>query len=200
MKIGIYSGTFDPIHNGHLDFAKTAAKQLGLDRVYLLVEPTPRRKQGVKAFEHRAQMVKLAVKNIKTLGSIILEQPTFSVEDTLPILLERFRGSELFMLLGEDVLGHLVDWPHVDHLLVSVSFIIGARDGAKNDVLSSVKILEQTRGISIKYEIVEGNFPNISSSKIRLSLRRGEQPSEVPKVVLNYAKNHKLYSDQLASA
>src|SRR5688572_27140829 len=106
MKIGIYSGTFDPIHLGHVAFAKEALKQCGLEKVYFLVEPRPRRKQGVKALEHRQAMVELAIAKEPALGSIILDHARFSVRQTLPVLQARFEGSEIVFLMGDDMLAH----------------------------------------------------------------------------------------------
>ncbi|MBI3337871.1 adenylyltransferase/cytidyltransferase family protein [Candidatus Saccharibacteria bacterium] len=119
-RIGIYSGTFDPVHDGHIAFANAALKQCNLDKIFFLVEPRPRRKQGVKAFEHRTEMVRLAIKNEHSLGSIVLNQQRFTPADTLPLLTERFKGADLYMLIGDDMLDHLAGWPHVECLLQSV--------------------------------------------------------------------------------
>ncbi|MBI1857228.1 adenylyltransferase/cytidyltransferase family protein [Candidatus Saccharibacteria bacterium] len=118
-RIGIYSGTFDPVHDGHIAFANAALKQCNLDKIFFLVEPRPRRKQGVKAFEHRTEMVRLAIKNEHSLGSIVLNQQRFTPADTLPLLTERFKGADLYMLIGDDMLDHLAGWPHVECLLQS---------------------------------------------------------------------------------
>ncbi|MCA9332160.1 adenylyltransferase/cytidyltransferase family protein, partial [Candidatus Saccharibacteria bacterium] len=50
-KVGIYAGSFDPIHKGHIALAEQAIQQCGQDKVFFMVEPRPRRKQGVKALE-----------------------------------------------------------------------------------------------------------------------------------------------------
>src|SRR5687768_15392849 len=96
-KVGIYAGTFDPVHEGHLAFAREAAAQYGLDKVFFLVEPNPRRKQGVKALEHRNEMVQLAIRSEKLFASILLEQHRFTVTETMPVLRSRFKNSELYM-------------------------------------------------------------------------------------------------------
>lgn len=195
-KIGIYSGTFDPVHKGHLGFAQAALKECRLDKVFFLVEPKPRRKQGVKAFEHRIQMVRLAIKPNDRFGSIILEQQRFTPAGTLPILRERFKGADLYMLIGEDFFAHLSSWPHVDHLIKSVRFIISVRKGTITETKKAVKTLEQTRGLRLNYQIITSDFPDVSSSKVRLELRHGRLPEEIPASVLEYIQVHNLYHTQ----
>jgi nicotinate-nucleotide adenylyltransferase len=123
-RVGIYAGTFDPIHEGHLAFAKQALQTSTLDKIFFLVEPRPRRKQGVRALEHREAMVRLAVADNPCLGIIQLEHSNFTVEETLPKLQALFEGAELHFLMGEDVFAHLNAWPNVNELLASSSFII----------------------------------------------------------------------------
>src|SRR5690606_21472182 len=146
-RVGIYAGTFDPVHEGHLAFAEQALKLCKLDKIYFLVEPRPRRKQGVKALEHREAMLRLAVADYDKFGMIMLEQINFSVEETLPKLQSLFKGARLFMLMGEDVFAHLNSWPHVEELLGASSFIIGIRKDDRTKMEKQLKNLEKTRGI-----------------------------------------------------
>jgi nicotinate-nucleotide adenylyltransferase len=61
-RIGIYSGTFDPVHSGHISFALQSLKAAKLDKVYFLPERRPRNKQQVEHFGHRVAMLKRAIK------------------------------------------------------------------------------------------------------------------------------------------
>lgn len=194
MKIGIYSGTFDPIHEGHIALAKAALERGGLDKIFFLVEPRPRRKQGVKAFEHRTAMVKLAIKKEARFGSIILEQQRFTPADTLPLLTERFKGAELHMLMGDDMLDHLASWPQVKYLLEAVDFVIGARRNDKSSVESVIKTLEKTRGIKLRYRIIEIDLSKVSSSQIRAIIKRGHKPKQLTEPVWEYIGEQKLYA------
>src|SRR5688572_16122728 len=106
-RVGIYAGTFDPVHVGHMAFAEQALEACNLDKIFFLVEPRPRRKQGVRALEHREAMVRLATAKNDKYGVIQLEQTNFSVEETLPKLQALFEGAELHFLMGEDVFAHL---------------------------------------------------------------------------------------------
>lgn len=193
-RVGVLAGTFDPIHAGHLAFARAALLECTLDKIFFLVEPAPRRKQGVKSIEHRIQMVQLAIADEKHFGTIILGQTQFSVEGTLPLLQARFAGSQLSMLLGEDVLGHLSSWPHVKELVQAVHFIIGVRAHSKTRVQSIIHGIEKTRGLSFHYDIITTEAVGVSSSKVRTRLRRGEVPSGLPATVVTYIRANQLYS------
>ena len=193
-RIGIFSGTFDPVHDGHISFAKQAVRQGELDKVFFLVEPRPRRKQGVKALEHRIEMVKLAIAKEPQLGLIILEQARFNVAETLPLLEARFQGAELYMLLGEDVLGHLAHWPQVERLTASVMFVIGIRKLSKSDIGQRVKTIETVRGVTIRYQTFRSSHNDYASSSLRLQIKRGQQPAGLDPAVYRYIQAVGLYA------
>ena len=193
-KIGIFSGTFDPVHTGHVSFAREALKRYELDKIFFLVEPRPRRKQGVKAFEHRVDMVKLALKDEARMGSIVLKQARFTPHETLPVLQARFKGAQLYMLMGEDMLNHLAHWPHVADLVGTVRFIIGRRHKSAQEISQLFDILQQTRGLNFQYDIFRANDSDISSSKVRNAVRKGQASAAIHPAVARYIKRHKLYS------
>lgn len=194
-RIGILADTFDPVHAGHLAFAQTALENCKLDKIFFLVEPTPRRKQGVKAFEHRVKMVKLAIKGVPQFGSIVLEDTQFNVTDTLPKLRNRFgKQAELYMLMGEDVLAHLTNWPHVKDLVETVHIVVGARKVSASKIRQLVQSINKTRGLEFEYTVVSTPQSILNSSRVRQSLRGGQIPSDVPPTVARYIIRHKLYS------
>lgn len=196
-KVGIFAGSFDPIHQGHIAFARQALEECSLDKVFFLVEPRPRRKQGVRALEHRTKIVQLALKREPHMGSIMLEQTRFTVTETLPILKARFIGAELHLLFGDDVLKHLVDWPHVEDLLSGVSFIIGVRSNSITKINATIHALEKARGIKMNYSVFKSTAPDLSSSQIRLSLKRGQEPLGLTSTVLKYIQSKGLYSKKI---
>jgi nicotinate-nucleotide adenylyltransferase len=195
-KIGIYSGTFDPVHEGHLAFAREAVEQCGLDKVFFLVEPRPRRKQGVRALEHRLRMVQLGIADDPRLGTIVLEQGRFSVATTWPLLQARFKGSGLYFLLGDDMLKHFNDhdWPGLDSFISSVTFVVGVRHGNQAAVRSRIKTLEQARAHRLEYTMFESPHMEISSRNIKTSLRKGGTPPGLPEAVQRYIAEHRLYA------
>jgi nicotinate-nucleotide adenylyltransferase len=198
-RVGILAGTFDPVHDGHLAFAHQALKECGLDKIFFLVEPRPRRKQGVKALEHRLQMVQLAIKDESKFGTIMLEQTRFSVTETLPVLKELFKGAQMNLLFGDDVLNHLAQWPHVDQLVRDVSFIIGVRQHTPHDVESHLQNLQRTRGLKLHYSLFVSTAPRLSSSYIRASIKHGHRPHGLQDAVRAYISENGLYSSGINS-
>ncbi len=192
QKIGVYSGTFDPVHDGHVQFALDSIKESGLDKVYFMVERNPRRKQGVRAYEHRQAMVQLAISEHDNLGSIVSDQDRFTPQDTLPLLQGRFKGSKLVMLMGEDMLEHMHEWPHVTELINSVDFVIGVRDDNK-DIADKVSLIERTRSCNFNYQVFKTSLSNVSSSKVRSEYKNGKKNIPINPKVLEYIKNEGLY-------
>lgn len=196
-RVGIYSGTFDPVHDGHVAFAEAARQQGELDKVFFMVEPRPRRKQGVKNFEHRNRMVELATRRRPGLGNIVLEQQRFSVEDTLPVLQARFKGAELYLLIGDDFLSHLGSWPRLAELAAAVRFVIGLRGTDAAAAEQQVKDLQKTTGVRLDYQLVPSPRPRLTSSGLRRAIKRGQLPDGLDKKVQKYIQNEGLYG-QLA--
>lgn len=192
-KVGIFSGTFDPVHEGHVSFVREALKLSKLDKVFFLVEPNPRRKQGVKSFQHRVNMVRLAIEDESKLGLIILEQARFTVPETMPILKSRFKGAKLCLLMGEDVIYNLASWPHADRLIEDVHFMIGTRR-SERDLQKHIKAIEQAKGKPLSHSVFRTAESKLSSTAVRAKLRKGQQPKGVHPEVLAYIELNGLYS------
>lgn len=115
-KIGIFSGTFDPIHNGHISFALNTVSKKRLDEVIFLPERQPRHKKGVSDFKQRLEMLRLATKPHKQLEVFELPDTQFSVSKTMPKLQKKFKGAELYFLFGSDVAAKIPTWPGAEEL------------------------------------------------------------------------------------
>jgi nicotinic acid mononucleotide adenylyltransferase len=135
----------------------------------------------------------LAIRSESAFGSIILEQPRFTAQDTLPILKARFKGAEIYMLMGDDMLFHLGDWPHIDDLLKDVNFIIGLRQLEPEQVEARLKALEHARGLKLRHQIFHIEHSDYASSKIRLNIKRGRPPAGLNPSVADYIISHGLY-------
>lgn len=195
QRIGIFAGTFDPIHQGHLAFAHRAIEVCRLDKVYFLVEPRPRHKQAVKSAEHRYHMVDLAIKHDPLLGSIHLPDSQFTIDGTLPRLLARFEGAQLALLMGDDVVRHLTAWPYVERLIDSVEFIIGLRHVSQPQAQQGLATLNAARGGRLHYSFIDmPQETRISSSRIRHELHDGLVPVGLMPEVLRYIQKHGLYA------
>jgi nicotinate-nucleotide adenylyltransferase len=195
MRVGIYPGAFDPIHEGHIAFACAVGKRFKLDKIFFLVEPRPRRKQGVRAVEHRIAMTQLAVANDKHLGVIRLEESRFAIDSTWPKISAMFGDAELYMIMGESNLGHIIQWPQIAELIEQApAFIIGTRhDETKVDLQDKLHALQRTKAFPFVYHLVDQPLPTLSSRKLRIKLKKHEIPEAIPTATADYITANKLY-------
>ncbi len=192
MRVGIYPAAFDPVHKGHIAFAKAAMSAHSLDRVFFLPEPNPRHKQGVKAFAHRANMVQLAIANEPSFGLMVLEDQEFTIQDIWPRVTSRFLGAELYMLVGNNPIKRLATWPHSTEFGRNPpTFIIASRNNP--ELQGSIQTLFQTRKFPLPYKILEAEYQTFSSPAIRLALKGGMPGEGLQYSVLEYIKSNGLY-------
>ena len=191
MRIGIYAGTFDPVHVGHIAFALQSLKAARLDRVYFLPERRPRAKAQVEHFGHRVGMLNQAAKPYPEFGVLELVDVSFNVERTLPYLQKRFFGDELVFLFGSDVIPNLADWPRAENLLEAGELVIGLR--FKDDRQTIHKIVEGWPAQPQAVIIFESYAPEVSSGKVREALRTRQAAAGVLKSVERYSDHHWLY-------
>lgn len=191
-RIGIYAGTFDPVHSGHVAFALQALQAAKLDAVYFLPERQPRGKQQVEHFGHRVGMLERALKPHPQLEVKELVDANFSVKRTLPQLRQRFPDSRLVFLFGSDIVPGLNDWPHADRLLKDNELVIGIRSHHNRDDLRGL-----IEGWSVRPKSVtmfDSYAADVSSGIVREALRKGQ--AAVPgllKSVERYSDRHWLY-------
>lgn len=187
--IGIYSGTFDPVHVGHVSFALAAAKVMKLESVYFIPEKLPRDKNGATSIQDRLKMLNMAVKGHKNLHVISLPDEQFSIQHTLPLLQKMFIGSELVFMCGSDVAKTFAyRWPGLDTLLQAVKIVIGVRGGDSAEELN--KIMSSLQ-IKAEYTLVNAKNHHLAST----SIRRGKHKIEdLNKEVAEYIVSNKLYS------
>jgi nicotinate-nucleotide adenylyltransferase len=167
-NIGIFAGTFDPVHEGHIAFCLIAHDLCHLDKIYLLPERSPRNKQGVSSVIERGALLELAVASIPELEVLSVDDDFFSVENTLPKLQQKFPDSQITLLMGSDVAcDSLPHWDNLETLLPAVSFAIGVRTTHDREQVRTVlQKLEATYG-PIKYRIITSPLGDISSSRAR---------------------------------
>ena len=190
-KIGIYAGTFDPVHAGHIAFALQSQQVAKLDKVYFLPERRPREKQDVEHFAHRVAMLKAAAKPHPEFKVMELVDISFNIERTLPKLQTVFKGKRLVFLFGSDVIKTLGSWPNVDRLLSSADLIIGLR--SKDDRKQIKAIIEDWPTKPQSITIFDSYAPDVSSGKIRAALRRRSKTPGSLKSVERYSNRHWLY-------
>jgi len=136
-RIGVLGGTFDPIHVGHLAAAAEVRSALALDQMLLLVANVPWQKAGTRAVtpaEDRFRVVEAAAAGIDGVDACRLELdrggPSYTA-DTVAELGRRHPGSELFLVIGSDIVPDLPTWERVDEVRAGVTLVVVARPGAE---------------------------------------------------------------------
>lgn len=189
MKLGIFGGTFNPIHMGHLLIAEAAAEALELDRIIFIPCATPPHKHPRMLAEarHRLRMVKLAIQGNPRFGCSDIEVrrggPSYSVE-TLRQLRHAMPRGKFYFLIGADSLRELHKWREAAELARLCEFICVARPGEQ----ARAKL----RGLRVHK--LPGHPADISSSDIRERLARGASIRYlVPEIVQRYIHKTGLY-------
>lgn len=186
-RIGLFGGSFDPVHLGHLEIARRALDAMQLDEVrFLPCRRSPHKNEAPEAGDNdRLAMLEIALRAFD--GAVVddfellLPPPSYSVT-VARHMRERFPESRLFWILGLDQWNALPRWQEPEALAELLEFIVFSRDGEP----------EPRTGWRLHH--VSGEHP-ASSSEIRRKVREGENSSPwLPEGVLDYIRDHQLYS------
>jgi nicotinate-nucleotide adenylyltransferase len=178
-RVGIFGGTFDPIHQGHMIIAEQVTQTLGLSRVIFVPGGVPPHKtsSSVKAGpEDRFDMVEAAVKGNDKFFVDRVEvdagRPMYSVE-TVPLIKERLGdpGDEWFFVSGADEVSNLLSWKEPDRLLEEAAMVAATRPGYD---ISNLDHLEEALDNFDRIIPVECTRVDISATGIRRMLAKGE--------------------------
>lgn len=219
MRIGIYGGTFNPIHTAHLYIAEEVRDALGLDEVYFVPAAVPPHKEveyGVSA-EDRLKMVELAIAgNPKFRVSdleLTLPRPSYSIK-TVEAFQERFgEKAKLFFITGLDSFLEVGTWHAVDRLLAKCDFVTTFRPRSDHNDLGKHKYIREIDMVMLdeldqrvrslgSVELVTGrdlwlvaSVPmDISSTDIRQRLKKRKTVKYLlPEPVLSYIIEKRLY-------
>lgn len=191
-RIGIYAGSFDPVHAGHVGFALQATQVAQLDEVYFLAERKPRTKPGAEHYGHRVAMLKRALEPHNSLGLIELVDKQLTVNRTLPQLTKAFSNAQIVLLMGSDVFSSLPDWSNVKQLTSKCHLMVSVRSQDELNIVTAT--IAQLRLPSSRITIMDSARPEVSSSRIRSALRqRNLQVQGLLPSVVRYAKHEWLY-------
>jgi nicotinate-nucleotide adenylyltransferase len=200
IRLGILGGTFNPVHNGHLLMAHTAAAAFGLERVLLVPSSLPPHKElagGVSAV-HRLAMLRLAAAGdpLVTVDTVEIDRGGVSYAiDTVRHLAARDPGCELFFIIGLDSLLELHRWKDVTGFLSLCRVVTVNRPGIlgrplRNDDLN----LPEARSQRLLEDVVSHTMCEASSSEIRERIaKRLPIGYLVPESVERYIRDHALY-------
>lgn len=192
-RIGIYPGTFDPIHQGHIAFAQEAMRVCGLNEVIFLPERRPRGKEdAVTDIHHRIALIERATETIADLRVLRLTSKRFTVDETLPELRAAFPEATLTMLIGSDIVQTFpYRWEGLSTLLGEVSLAIGMRAGdTPEEVTAIIGEVERGSARPVAYTCI--STPEVATSSS--SIRNGSlDMSRLHPAVLDYITANRLY-------
>jgi nicotinate-nucleotide adenylyltransferase len=193
MRIGLFGGTFDPIHLGHLAIAEWTRDDLGLDKVFFIPNRLPPHKTAtpIGEVEHRLKMLELAVAGNPrfALSTIELarEGPSYTL-DTLRAFrrLPEFAGADFFLIIGTDNLASFHEWHKADEIQSLCVLVAYPRLGAR---VEKVRSGYAERAIILKAPLLE-----LASSDIRRRLATGHSIRYmVPEQVYDYIERYRVY-------
>lgn len=200
MRIGIYGGSFNPVHNGHIHLAGTAIEEFGLDRLYLIpsrISPHRSSSEYVSP-EDRLEMLRLACKGSK-YGRILRvsdyelrsERVSYTIY-TVEEFRRRFPNEELVLLIGSDMLLSFDTWNRFEDILRQVTLAAVSREEG------DMEILEKKASELRKYGrvlISKASPVVISSTELRKKISKNENCScYLDKNVVQYIRSRNLYS------
>ena len=194
-RVGLFGGTFNPLHNAHLKVARTALDQYELSSIVFIPNGIPPHKEKVLGGdkEARFEMVRLAVEPFPefTVSRIEVDRegPSYTI-DTIRALKDDYPQGICF-IVGADRLLKLDTWKEPHELLRSVPFIIAPRSGVSLDVFD-VSPFREAMIVPLEMEDVD-----LSSSGLRERAQRSESIREwVPEQVAEYIEKHKYYRNR----
>ncbi|MDO9040914.1 MAG: nicotinate-nucleotide adenylyltransferase [Desulfocapsaceae bacterium] len=211
-RIGLLGGTFDPVHNGHLQVAEIARDFCDLQEVWFIPTAVPPHKnlQAIASFNHRARMIQLALAGradfkLSTIEAS-LPEPSYTIDTLQYFHTHAESTTDFFFIIGADAFLDITTWKSYQHVLQATHFVILDRAGYDS---SKVKELIKRLG----YETDDSSliwqhstfrkkifFPampimNISSSDIRQGIKENKPATmAVPTAVLDYIQTYSLYA------
>ena len=201
MKIGLYFGTFNPIHIGHLIIANHVAEYSGLDQIWMVVTPhNPlKNKQTLLDDYQRLQLVFLATEEYPKIKPSDIEfklsQPNYTV-NTLVHLQEKFPQHEFSLIMGEDNLNSLHKWKNFDVILQNREIYVYPRILSEIDTSLQGELAKQnsTYKNNPKIHFIDAPIVEISSTFIRENIKNKKNVRPLlPSKVWEYIDHNNLY-------
>ncbi len=196
MKIGVFGGAFNPVHNGHLHLMNCFFNELKLDKLILIPTSVPPHKDqsGLLSGTHRINMLKLAVDNklgIEISDIEFKRSGKSYTYDTLSQLKKEYPEDEFYLIVGSDQYLHFNSWYRYEDILTSVTLVTAAREENEYKILNDFK----NKNSFLKNSMISTfGVVKVSSSQVRQMIADGRDVSHlIPSRVYNYIKENELY-------
>ncbi len=193
MKVGLFGGTFDPVHNGHISIAEAFLESGFIDELWVLLTPYPPHKQenDKSSYSIRLRMLKSAFDGLDkvTISTIEneLQKPSYTVQ-TVRHLKQEYPETQFYFCMGEDSLSKFHTWKYYDEILDECQLLVAKRPGVSHQSVDD-EILEHTH-------FVEHTPVDISSSTIKQRIKEKASIKEfLPKKVLAIIEKNQLYRE-----
>ncbi|MCX7702708.1 MAG: nicotinate-nucleotide adenylyltransferase [Planctomycetota bacterium] len=200
MRIGIFGGSFDPVHIGHIETAERVTRKYHLDRLFFVPAFCPPHKtfKTLTDGAHRLRMLEIAIKgNDKfTVEDVELKRGGVSYTvDTLRYFRRSFPQAELYFIIGSDSLEEILLWREIEEAMKIARFVTVLRSGFKESIFDRLKkVFGEERVSQLKDDFLREPPVAVSSSEIRERIKAGESvEGMLPQGVEKYIRQMKLY-------
>ena len=197
-RIGIYGGTFNPPHTGHIGAARQAVSALALDRLLLIpdrIAPHKVMPEGSASPEQRLEMLRLAVEDCPEIRvsdiELRREGPSYTYV-TVEQLRQRYPEAKLYLLMGTDMFLSFHTWRNPDRILENVSLAVLYR-GEKGEIAAIEALKADMEAQGHEIHLVKNDVTAISSTQLRRLLAFGCADEFLPNGVGDYIRRQKLY-------
>ena len=194
MRIGLFGGTFNPVHYGHLILAEEARVKMKLNKIFFIPTGIPPHKTSILLAGklHRMNIVKLAIKDNKYFSlsdyEIKKSTPSYTYQ-TIEYFKKLYPADELYFIIGADMLKQIHTWKKGIKILDYCKFIVGLRP--KFSIKSISKSIYQ------KVIFIRIPYVDISSTNLRDRVKNSQSIKYLtPEPVIDYIIRHKLYRSQ----
>ena len=204
-KIGIFGGTFNPIHNTHVEMAKATLKEGGLDEVWVMPAKVPPHKLGMKivADSYRFEMVKLALAREKNLLSsdyeLVRDRVSYT-SDTLISLKKDFPDDEFTLIIGGDSVLYLEDWHEPQIIFDNADILYISRIGSESGkCLSHIDNVLKKKFENVRMKEIRFSATSVSSTEIRKLISEGIKDASllgIDEKVMDYILSNNLYKEE----
>lgn len=200
-KYGIFGGSFNPIHYGHLMICEYIKEEMGLDKVIFIPTGNPPHKELELSAKDRYEMVRLAISPNPDFEISDIEttrvKKSYTV-DTIRELKKIYKEEKLYFLIGLDSLFQLKTWMKIEDLSQEIEFVVALRPGYldKEEINKEIDFLRENFGTKIN--LIKTPLYEISSTDLRDRIREGKSLRYlIPKKVLDYIEESGFYKVDL---